>query len=88
VTNEGRRREQWSDREWVLLHELDARNVIVDQWPNGRLCRSCRVCASPFIPARKNGRGPWPKECSDSCRRIYRAWNSERYRQGHHRVPM
>jgi len=79
---QGRRRERWSNREWELFGLLDQRGLVIDAWPNGRLLRDCRVCGSGFMPTRDGGRGPFPIECGDECRRVYAAWNVEQWRQG------
>lgn len=72
----------WSDAELVLLNVLCERGPISDAWPNGRLFRSCRVCGVEFVPTRSGDSGPWPRQCSRSCRRIYGAWNTQQWRLG------
>lgn len=82
-----RRHDAWSKDEWVLLSLLDERGLILEDWPNGSLLRRCRVCALEFVPSRAGNRGPWPIECSDRCRRVYRAWNTEQWRTGNRQSP-
>jgi 5-methylcytosine-specific restriction endonuclease McrA len=83
----GRIRANWSDREWELFRLLDERGLVVDAWPNGRLLRDCRVCGNGFLPVRSSNRGPFPIECSSSCRRVYAAWNVEQWREGLKELP-
>lgn len=77
----------WSDAELALLSVLRERGPINDTWPNDRLMRWCRVCGAEFVPTRAGDRGPWPIECSDPCRRIWRAWNVGQWRAGNLRLP-
>lgn len=76
----------WSEDELAKWDALTRRGPVHGPFPNGTLFRHCRVCGAEFVPTRAGARGPWPIECSDSCRRVWRAWNTQRWNLGEYPV--